>query len=264
MSSLAESCSWLSSYVHAWERHGTRFCLHPPLSIDADRLPQLSGRAEQLPQEASGAVAVSGGPLTYRFSYAHGDRAKQGELNSSFLDPGVLQDVLLPALEALAPRTHLVMFCLAPIYATENLSAHAFLGKLDRFLGGLPCSCRYAVGIRNPGFLLPDYCACLHDHGVAHLFDETGMLPLLDQIQIPGILTAGHAVYRNTPALWPGPGMHGEWELGMAELVRRCLAEKTSCFLYLDAQSGTASLEALMNMLNTDLARLSPLRKNAA
>ncbi len=274
MSTIAEPWSWLLSYLRAWERHGIYFGLRSLesanaqlfrtacLSLDADRLP-ASGQMEKLPPEISVAVAVSGGPLTYRFSYAHHDRVKRGELNGNFLDAGMVRDTLLPAIEALAPRTYLVMLCLAPIYATEELPAHAFLAKLDRFLDGLPHSCRYAVGTRNPELLLPDYCACLRSHGVAHLFDETAM-PLLDQIQIPGILTAEHVVYRNSPAPWPGQTTDGEWELGMAETIRQCLAERKTCFLYLDERTGAASLETLMTMLNPDLAKLSPLRKKAA
>ncbi len=262
MSNLAEP--WLASYVQAWQRHQIYFCLHPPLSLDAERPPHLPAQTEGVSPENSVAVAISGGPLTYRFSYAHHDREKRGELNGGFLDAGTMQDILSPVLEALAPQSRLAMLCLAPIYATEELSARAFLGKLDRFLGGLPRSCRYAVGIRNPGFLLPDYCACLRSHGVAHLFDETAMPSLLDQIQIPGILTAEHVVYRNTTTPDPGRTIDGEWELGIVETIRRCLAEKKRCFLYLDEQTGAASLEALMSVLNADLAKLSPLRKQAA
>ncbi|MBP1648038.1 MAG: hypothetical protein H6Q30_1483 [Bacteroidetes bacterium] len=256
--------TWLASYVRAWERHQIHFSLCPPLCIDADRFLRLSGQAEKLPAGLSPAVVVSGGPLTYRFSYGHHDRSKRGERNGHFLDPGMLQDVLLPAMEALTPRPQLVMLCLAPIYATEGLSVHAFLEMLDPFLSGLPRSYRFAVGVRNPNFLLPEYCACLRSHGMAHLFDETAMPPLLDQIQIPGILTAEHAVYRNTPGPWPGQSMDGGWELGMVETIRRCVVEKKTCFLYLDEHAGAASLETLMTMLNADLARLSPIRKQAA
>jgi hypothetical protein len=278
MSNVAESWSWLASYVRAWERHNIHFGLRSPgsddarvfhtacVSIDADRLPHLPahGQAEKLPPELSIAVAASGGPLTYRFPYAHHDRTKRGELNGNFLDPGMAQNVLLPAIEALAPRTQFVMLCLAPIYATEGLSVHTLLEKLDRFLSGLPRSYRYAVGAGNPEVLLPDYCACLRSHGVAHLFDETAMPPLLDQIQIPGILTAEHVVYRNTPVPFPGRSLEGEWELGMVETIRRCVAEKKTCFLYLDEHTGAASLETLMAILNADLAKLSPIRKQAA
>src|SRR5512140_3960856 len=114
MSLVAEP--WLAPYIQAWGRHQIHFCLHPPLYLDADRLPQLPARAESMSQEHSIAVALSGGPLTYRFSYAHHDWRKRGELNGDFLDPRALQDVLLPAIEALAPQTNLVMLCLAPIY----------------------------------------------------------------------------------------------------------------------------------------------------
>jgi hypothetical protein len=276
MSNSAES--WLTSYIHAWERHqiyvGLRSqegvpvgLLHTAcLSLDADRLPVLAapGQTETRSSRLAVTVAVSGGPLTYRFSYAHHDRAKRGERNDTFLDTGVLQDLLLPGLEAVAPRAQFVLLCLSPIYATEGLSVDAFFEKLDRLLSGLPRSYRYAVGVRNPDFLLPDYCACLRSHGVAHLFDETAMPSLLDQIQIPGILTAEHVVYRNTPAPYPGRRPDSEWELGMVETIRRCVAEKKTCFLYLDEHTGAAPLETVMTMLNTDLAKLSPIRKQAA
>lgn len=261
MSNTAEP--WLASYIQAWQRHRIHFCLHPPLALDADRLPQPLARAGGAPPEGSAAVAVSGGPLTYRFSYAHHDREKRGERNGGFLDPGVLEEVLLPAVEALAPRATLVMFRLAPVYATEGLPASAFLEKLDRFLSGLPSVRRYAVGVRNPEFLLPDYRACLQGHGVAHLFDEA-VMPLLDQVQIPGIFSGEPVVCRSTPGFRRAPVVEGEWELGAAEIVRRCLAEKKTCSLYLDEQTSEVSLEALMSMLNADLARLSPIRKKAA
>jgi len=265
MSNIAES--WLTSYVRAWERHQIHFSLRGPLSIDADQPPRLpaSGEKEaQMLPEHPAAVTLSGGPLTYRFSHAHHDWKKRGEPNANFLDPGMLQDVLLPALGSLAPRAQLVILCLAPIYATEDCSVRAFLAKLDRFLAGLPPAYRYAVGIKNPDFLLPDYCACLQNHGVAHLFDETGMPSLLDQIQVPGILTAEHAVCWNTQEPGPGRSMNGEWELGIVETVRRCVTEKKRCFFYLDEHLGVASLETLMTMLNADLAKLSPIRKQAA
>lgn len=267
MNSVAES--WLLSYVRAWERHQIHFSLHGPLGIDVDQPPRLLASGEKGAQGAPRhphAVALSGGPLTYRFSYAHHDRKKRGELNEHFLDPGMLRDVLLPAVETLAPEARLVTFSLAPVYATEGLPARVFLAKLDRFLAGLPAGYRYAVAIRNPEFLLPDYRLCLRSHGVAHLFHETGLPSLLDQIQIPGILTTGHVVYRD--ALEPGQGggrsRDGHWELGMVETVRRCVAEKKTCYIYLEEHASVASLEMLMAMLNADLAKLSPIKKQAA
>ena len=71
------------------------------------------------------------------------------------------------------------------------------LERLDPFLGALPPQFRYAVEVRNPEFLRPDYFACLRARGVAHVYNAWTRMPeLRRQIEIPGSGTAGFLVCR--------------------------------------------------------------------
>ncbi len=72
-----------------------------------------------------------------------------------------------------------------------------FLDRLDPFLAALPPEFRYAVEIRNPEFLKPDYFSCLRTHGVAHVYNAWSKMPeLRQQIAIPDSVTADFLVCR--------------------------------------------------------------------
>ena len=72
-----------------------------------------------------------------------------------------------------------------------------FLARLDPFLAALPREFRYAVEIRNPEFLEPDYFHCLRSHGVAHVFNAWSRMPeLRQQMALPESITADFIVSR--------------------------------------------------------------------
>ena len=56
-----------------------------------------------------------------------------------------------------------------------------FSADLSPFLGRLPETFRYAVGIRNREFLDPSYCTALRNHGVAHVFSSWAKMPSLNE-----------------------------------------------------------------------------------
>lgn len=62
--------------------------------------------------------------------------------------------------------------------------------RLDSFLGGLPRGPRYAVEIRNRGWLKPDVGEMLSGHGVALVLQDLYYMPKMDWI------TTGHTVIR--------------------------------------------------------------------
>ncbi len=73
----------------------------------------------------------------------------------------------------------------------------AFAADLDRFLSRLPDTFRYAVEIRNPDFLVPDYFECLRAHGVAHVFNAWTRMPELAlQLSLRPAFTADFTVCR--------------------------------------------------------------------
>jgi hypothetical protein len=156
----------------------------------------------------------------------------------------------------------MVMFSIAHIYPTEGVSLGMFVGLMHRFLIMLPDRFRYGVELQNGGYLFPEYFDLLARYGISHvLHDGAAMPPLLDQIQIPQIITADPVIVRTTASRDP------VWQLGILETVRRCIDEKKRLSVYLEdgEREGIESpLMSVMELLTPDLAKLSPLRQRAA
>lgn len=227
----------LGAYLRAWSRHGIWF--HTGKTRHADPL--------------------HADVLTYRFSHSHADPAKRGERNRRFLDPEEFARYAPSA--SVLPGGYIVLPVPA-IAPTEDVRFEAFLEQLDIFLSGLPPTYRCAVGVHNGEYLLPEYFDCLRRHNAAHVFITSPELPgLLDQVQWPYALTADAA------CVLTAPGPEADWQLGMMELVRRCVDAGKSLHVFAGTVGGTPamlSLALLMEMMNSDLARLSPLRSVAA
>src|SRR5262249_54978458 len=58
-------------------------------------------------------------------------------------------------------------------------SSADFIGTLEPFLKVLPEGFRYAVEIRNPEYLSPEYFGLPSDHNVAHVFNAWTRMPTL-------------------------------------------------------------------------------------
>jgi uncharacterized protein YecE (DUF72 family) len=122
--------------------------------------------------------------------------ARAGEDNATFLNPSVFQALFL---DLLLPYRHRVELLIFEFGAFARFKLEDFLEHLDRFLRALPKDWRYAIEIRNPEFLTPEYFQCLKSHGVAHVFNAWTRMPEL-QIQT-GIRDAWTADYSVTRAL---------------------------------------------------------------
>jgi hypothetical protein len=286
---VEEFRQWLVPYVRAWARHNIHFgvsrwaspgedgrffatacvrvnALHPGEPSSLLRMKR------QLPDGFGLTVEVSNDAMIFRFPHSHPEAAKRGMINDRFLDAGLMQEQLFQVVQLIEPHVRAVLLQISRIYPTENFSFEAFLDRLDRCLTALPPVYRYAVEIHNPEFLLPDYFACLHTHNVAHVLHQCvtnrDRPSLVDQSQTPDILTTDFAVLRvlaecDTMPAFP-PGALGETDhevrLGVLQIVRRCLDERRTLYLYL-SDSAPRSIAAIMDMLNPDLAKLSPLKK---
>lgn len=229
----------------------------------------LQGMRETMPQEFGVTAAVANGCMLYRFPYGYPE--KRGEINRHFLDAGAVEERAFPLIRMLGTHVRVVLLRIAPVYPTEGYSPGAFLEKLARCLDGLPRSYRYAVEIGNPEYLHPEYFACLRERNVAHVLNHLPpVLSVLDQVQLPHALTADQVLLRSSlqaggPLLAPrgASGIPaGEVRLGIAETVRRCVDEKKTLYACLDEIP--RSFAALMTTLDSDLARLSPIRRKAA
>jgi uncharacterized protein YecE (DUF72 family) len=104
-------------------------------------------------------------------------RSKAGP-NPHFLDPDYFLDqVLAPFDQAFQEHTGPFIF----EFQRTGLEAASFLPKLDAFLSRLPKRYEYAVEVRNPAVLGPEYRDVLEAHGVSHVYHYLYAMPSLDQ-----------------------------------------------------------------------------------
>jgi uncharacterized protein YecE (DUF72 family) len=129
------------------------------------------------------------------FHDRYGPRA--GTANLSYLKADVLHEMLLEPLSAWRERVMLLMFEFGAFGRRSYESPEEYVRDLDLFLAQLPPEWRFAVEIRNPEFLTPEYLACLHSRGVAHVFNAWWKMPeLSSQMAVPGAFTTSFSVTR--------------------------------------------------------------------
>lgn len=120
-----------------------------------------------------------------------------GKENESFLDAEMLKQMFLRPLEPYRARTAALIFEFGTFSQRSFADLGAFLERLDPFLAALPAEFRYAVEIRNPEFLAPDYFRCLRERGAAHVYNAWSRMPELGrQLALPDSMTADFVVAR--------------------------------------------------------------------
>lgn len=99
---------------------------------------------------------------------------KAGQTNPDFLNVELfLNEVLPPYQRSFRPHTGPFIF----EFQRTGIEPDDFLTRLDAFLGQLPKDFRYAVEIRNPALLSPDYRFILQRHGVSHVYNHWTYMP---------------------------------------------------------------------------------------
>jgi uncharacterized protein YecE (DUF72 family) len=125
----------------------------------------------------------------------YGTRA--GQANESFLSARLFADAFARPLGPYARRVAVLIFEFGTFAKSVFARPEAFLDRLDPFLGALPGGFRYAVEIRNPEYLGPDYFGVLAEHGVAHVFNAWTRMPEMGtQLMLPGSFTTDLIVAR--------------------------------------------------------------------
>lgn len=287
---MSSTVDGLSAYTRAWSRHSVFVtlasrdaCVRSGLEPGAEAalfgatLAELSADGTlRRPSCAAGAVdvIVEDDTLIYRYPYEHPDRARRGEVNDGFLRPERFVDRLAAALESLE-SVRLVVLRPAPLYKTEEIAFGDFLDRLDRLLGMLPPSYRYALEPAGPICIRHEYFACLRARGVAHVFSEGESLlrPLptvVDQLALPGAFGGSFCVVRATPdnavpgMRWPVPDVALRRQ-GWCDAARRCLAGHVPLYLMADDETDPlGAVMGFMEMMNEELAKRSIIRCNAA
>lgn len=142
----------------------------------------------------------------YRFRNTRDMGEKRGQLNSSFLDAEAFKEYFYkPATEVLGDKLGPVIFEFSPFhfdkyFGEQEYKPIDFVKDLHQFFSKIPKDLDYAVEIRDPIFVSPNftrYLDCLEYHGVAHCLNEqTWMPPIAEQLTLPGIIPADHIVVR--------------------------------------------------------------------
>ncbi|HBY60219.1 MAG TPA: DUF72 domain-containing protein [Solibacterales bacterium] len=216
----------------------------------------------QFPSEAYWRRVFTGAPGALQFAFKvpeevtvkrwpthprYGPRG--GQANDSFLNARIFDGGFARPLLPYRAQVAVLIFEFGAFPKGSYDTAGDFLRELDPFLGGLPRGFRYAIEIRNPEFLAPEYFACLRSHNVAHVFNAWTRMPELPaQAAIEAAYTADftvarallsrgrmyeEAVERFSPYQSVQEENPGARE-GLRVLTRRALRESQPAFLFVN------------------------------
>lgn len=193
--------------------------------------------------------------------------ANAGKENPDFLNIELFEDAFLRPIEALKRKRGVIIFEFSTFYPNSGITYDRFTEMIDGFLERLPKGYSYAIELRNREFLTEEYLTMVQAHGVAHVLNSwTKMPPILEQIQLAGILTAPFSVAR--ALLKPGRTYqeavdrfqpyeeiqeeYPELRVGLAEAVRRCVAEGRQLYAYVNNRAegnSPKTIEAILDIL---------------
>jgi uncharacterized protein YecE (DUF72 family) len=191
-----------------------------------------------------------------------------GKENPDFLNHELFEDAFLKPIEALQKKRGAIIFEFSTFHENSGVTHETFMSMMDEFLSKLPKDVEYAVELRNREFLTADYLKMLESHGVAHVLNNwTRMPPIIEQIQLAGVLTAKFSVAR--ALLRPGRTYeeavqlfqpydyikeeNPQLRLGLAEAVSRCIAEGKTLYAYVNNRAegnSPKTIEAILDILD--------------
>ncbi|HEY3934841.1 MAG TPA: DUF72 domain-containing protein [Gemmatimonadales bacterium] len=133
----------------------------------------------------------------YSFVAPHSG-GRHGGRNPDWLNADLFtRDVLDPMRLHFGAHLGPLVFEFQAIARRDGVTASDFAGALDRFFARLPNDVPYAVELRNPDYLVPEYFAVLRDHGVAHVLNGWTRMPSIgEQLLLPYAVTAPFMVVR--------------------------------------------------------------------
>jgi uncharacterized protein YecE (DUF72 family) len=223
---------------------------------------------EQTENEFSVSLKVTDRITVKRYPNLPRHGVNAGQDNPDFLNVALFEEAFLTPLEQLRKKRGVIIFEFSTFYPTSGVRYEKFLELIDNFLSRLPEGYAYAVEIRNREFLTGEYLAMLASHGVAHTVNSwTRMPPILEQIQLAGILTAPFSVAR--ALLKPGRSYqeavdlfqpyeaikeeNPDLRLGLAEAVRSCIAGGRSLYAYVNNRAegnSPKTIEAILDIID--------------
>jgi len=161
------------------------------------------------------------------------------------LDAEVLRTMFLDLLEPYKDRLGPIIF----EFATQNATLETFNRGLNRVFSSLNGINDFAVEVRNPEYLKPEYFACLQEHRVAHVFNSWTRMPSIsEQMKIPGAFTTDFTVTR--ALLRPGRAYEQAVEKfqpyekvqdenpevrdALRDMIRRMKEERRAAYIYVN------------------------------
>ena len=194
--------------------------------------------------------------------------ANAGKENPDFLNLHLFEEAFLKPLETLQEKRGSIIFEFSTFYPSTGVTYDTFVELIDKFLSSLPAGYEYAIELRNKEFLTAEYLAMLESHGVAHVLNNwTRMPPIIEQLQFGGVLTGKFSVAR--ALLKPGRTYqeavdafqpydkikeeNPELRLGLAEAVRRCIAEGKTLYAYVNNRAegnSPKTIEGILDVLD--------------
>lgn len=166
-------------------RDGLReYAAHPLLrTVGVDRsyyapvpLDDLRRYADQLPP---GFPCCFKAPASVASAAVPHQRSGPPARNPDFLSAERFAAELLEPVAA-AFRGHAGPFVIecAPLPRGLDVSAHEFAERLDAMLGALPPEFAYAVEVRTPAWMTPEYARVLARRGAAHVYNYWSAMPM--------------------------------------------------------------------------------------
>ncbi len=194
--------------------------------------------------------------------------ANAGKENPDFLNAELFEDAFLAPLAELGKKLGVIIFEFSAFYPQSGVTGKRFIEMMENFLAKLPRNYSFAIEVRNREFLTPEYFALLNAHGVSHVLNSwTRMPPIIEQLQLAGVLTAPFSVAR--ALLRPGRTYqeavekfspyekikeeNPELRTGLADLVRHCIAEGRSLYAYINNRAegnSPKTIEAILDILD--------------
>jgi uncharacterized protein YecE (DUF72 family) len=235
---------------------------------DFPRTGQMQAIHDQTPEGFRVSLKVTDRITVKRYPNIPRYGPSAGTENPDFLNVQLFEDAFLKPIEELRRKLGVIIFEFSTFHPASGVTSTVFTSLLDRFLARLPNGYAFAVEVRNREFLTAHYLAMLRSHGVAHVLNNwTRMPPVVEQLQIAGILTAPVAAIRSL--LKPGRTYeeaverfqpydaireeHPEARIGVAEAVKRCIVEGRTLFAYINNRvEGNApkTIEGILDLLD--------------
>jgi uncharacterized protein YecE (DUF72 family) len=191
-----------------------------------------------------------------------------GEKNEHFLNAKTFDQFFAERLRPHLSQVGPLIFEFGTFNKSTFPRPDSFFAALDPFLAALPEGFRYAIEIRNPEYLIPDYLDLLKTRNVAHVFNAWTRMPVLeDQAQLPTAFTADFTVvrallkkgrsyeqavksfepYRETQE--PNEGARQ----GMRQIAQQALKKKAPAFLFVNNRlegNAPSTIEAVVEGLS--------------